>query len=122
MRCTNCAVEIPIQQGQCPNCGAVIPPIARESFGKRHPAVLILISLAVFAVLAESAAFAYYWMVKNRPQHQTAHSGEQTVPPRPQFRKTEYPVEHGESVRPEELHGHGQLYFVPVGAQAIPAQ
>jgi YD repeat-containing protein len=31
-------------------------------------------------------------------------------------------VDHGGAVQPEELHGHGRLYFVPMGRQAIPAQ
>jgi YD repeat-containing protein len=35
---------------------------------------------------------------------------------------SEYPVEHGSVVRPEELHGHGKLYFVPVGRQVIPVE
>lgn len=31
-------------------------------------------------------------------------------------------LEHGNVVTPQELHGHGKLYFVPVGRQAIPAE
>lgn len=33
---------------------------------------------------------------------------------------TEVAVVHGGVVRPEELEGHGHLYFVPIGRQAIP--
>lgn len=34
-------------------------------------------------------------------------------------RTTQFPVEHGRVAGPEDLHGHGKLYFVPVGRQAI---
>src|SRR5262245_20822946 len=110
MKCKNCAIELPIQQGYCPNCGAIIPPVVRESFGNRHPKVLIVFCLAIFVVVGEAVFFAYHWAVNNRPRLETAHSGDQRPPsPRSQFRNTEYPVEHGESIRPEELNGHGQL-------------
>ncbi|HEY2913922.1 MAG TPA: hypothetical protein VGK21_11225 [Candidatus Angelobacter sp.] len=39
--------------------------------------------------------------------------------PMPIVRTTQFPVEHGHVASPEELHGHGKLYFVPVGRQAI---
>jgi YD repeat-containing protein len=39
-------------------------------------------------------------------------------PPAPR----EVPVEHGPVVRADELLPHGKLYFVPMGAQAIPVQ
>ncbi|HEV7673256.1 MAG TPA: hypothetical protein VGQ12_01870 [Candidatus Angelobacter sp.] len=39
--------------------------------------------------------------------------------PRVEVRATRYAVEHGRVANPEELHGHGKLYFVPVGRQAI---
>lgn len=35
------------------------------------------------------------------------------------MRSTRYAVEHGRVANPEELHGHGKLYFAPVGRQAI---
>ncbi|HEY1527832.1 MAG TPA: hypothetical protein VGH51_16485 [Candidatus Angelobacter sp.] len=35
------------------------------------------------------------------------------------MRTTRYAVEHGRVANPEDLHGHGKLYFVPVGRQAI---
>lgn len=37
----------------------------------------------------------------------------------PEVRTTRFPVEHGAVADPGELHGHGKLYFVPVGRQAI---
>lgn len=39
--------------------------------------------------------------------------------PKVEVRSTRYAVEHGRVANPEELHGHGKLYFVPVGRQAI---
>jgi YD repeat-containing protein len=39
--------------------------------------------------------------------------------PRVEVRSTRYAVNHGRVANPEELQGHGKLYFVPVGRQAI---
>ncbi|HXO38017.1 MAG TPA: hypothetical protein VN872_05245, partial [Candidatus Acidoferrum sp.] len=39
--------------------------------------------------------------------------------PKVEVRTTRYAVEHGRVANPEELRGHGKLYFVPVGRQAI---
>jgi len=36
-----------------------------------------------------------------------------------EVRSTRFPVEHGRVANPEDLHGHGKLYFAPVGRQAI---
>ncbi len=75
-----------------------------------------------FLGIAGSLGFAAYTFLKPRLGLQGGRRGKQPVAPRSLIHKTEYPVEHGDAVRPEELHGHGQLYFVPVGAQAIPVQ
>ena len=37
----------------------------------------------------------------------------------PEVRTTHFAVEHGRVAGPDDLHGHGKLYFVPVGRQAI---
>lgn len=39
--------------------------------------------------------------------------------PMPEVRTSRFAVEHGRVANPEDLHGHGKLYFVPVGRQAI---
>jgi YD repeat-containing protein len=120
MRCSNCAIEVPLHEGPCPNCGAPFSLASRESFGKKHPAVLISITLAAFVLIVGSIAFAAYTALKNvRLQ---AARDKQNIVPGPHIRRTEFPVEHGNTVGPEELRGHGTLYFVPVGSQAIPAQ
>lgn len=111
MRCPRCTVEVIVQQGQCPNCGwIIIVPGERQSFGKKHPALLISVTLAAFLVVVGTLTFAVYRVLKTSSV--AIH----------RLRKSEYPVAHGAVVRPEELHGHGKLYFVPVGSQAIPVQ
>jgi YD repeat-containing protein len=52
--------------------------------------------------------------------HATGSDQETSKPIRnPYTQTTQFPVEHGPVAKPEDLHGHGKLYFVPVGRQAI---
>ncbi|HEY2169763.1 MAG TPA: hypothetical protein VGJ30_09075 [Candidatus Angelobacter sp.] len=52
---------------------------------------------------------------------QASHAAQEKPKETPtvELRSTRYAVEHGRVANPEELHGHGKLYFVPVGRQAI---
>ncbi|HVG91615.1 MAG TPA: hypothetical protein VNB54_09010, partial [Alphaproteobacteria bacterium] len=61
---------------------------------------------------------AYRQVQANRPAQETSAAAYKAAP-LPQVRPTHFAVEHGRIANPEELHGHGKLYFVPVGRQAI---
>jgi len=119
MNCLRCGRDLTVQHGSCPNCGAALR-VERSSFGKRKPALLISVSLTVFFVIAGTLGFAAYRLFKTGlagvPQSSTDVPPHDVpdVPPH-----TEWPVEHGHPASPDELRGHGRLYFVPVGRQAI---
>jgi YD repeat-containing protein len=101
---------VPAGQNYCPQCGWTQVAARRDSLGKKHPALVILVALAAFLALAGTVGFTAYRFVN--PDRAFVR----------EFHKTERPVVHGSVVRPDELHGHGKLYFVPVGSQAIPVQ
>ena len=122
MRCSNCAVEAGVQQGPCPNCGAFISSAPRESFGKRQPALLIAVSLAAFLAVAGSVGFVVYALFKPGGILQTVRERQSRFNSGLRARKSRYPVEHGKVLGPEDIRGHGTLYFVPVGTQAIHPQ
>jgi len=78
--------------------------------------LLILGSLTIFLgmVAGGFSAFRFVRTVRSQLQNTTRNN---RLPAH-----SEVPVEHGGVVRPEQLQGHGKLYFVPVGKQAIPVQ
>jgi len=103
-----------MQPGPCPNCGAALGA-QRSSFGKRNPVLLISLSLTLFFVIVGTVAFAAYRFFTTG--FAAIPRSSEDVPPH-----TEWPVEHGRLASPDELRGHGRLYFVPVGRQAIAVQ
>src|SRR5690349_8998123 len=119
MQCTNCHIEISALPGPCPNCGFVSPiQPPQPSFGSRNPMRVILLSflgLLSIALLVQRVAIPAY-----RNVEASRISQERPAPtPRPEVFTTHFAVEHGRVAGPEDLHGHGKLYFVPVGRQAI---
>ena len=54
----------------------------------------------------------------NRLSQETSGTAPRPMPA-PEVHTTHFAVEHGRLANPEDLHGHGKLYFVPVGRQAI---
>lgn len=96
-------------------------PLDRPSFGRRNPARLILLcflGLSILALIVQRGIAAYRQVQANRPAQETSAAAHNAAP-LPQVRTTHFAVEHGRIANPEELHGHGKLYFVPVGRQAI---
>ncbi|HEV8493432.1 MAG TPA: hypothetical protein VGR76_14245, partial [Candidatus Angelobacter sp.] len=96
-------------------------PPDRPSFGRRNPARLILLcflGLSILAFIVQRGIAAYRQVQPNRPSQETSAAAHNATP-LPQVRTTHFAVEHGPVANPEELHGHGKLYFVPVGRQAI---
>jgi YD repeat-containing protein len=100
-----------VAQGQCVHCGFLIVPSSSASFGRRHPALLILIALFSLFLVAIAGTVVYRMIQASGLRRQFAED---------QNRKKEFAVEHGNVVSPADLHAHGVLYFVPVGRQAIP--
>jgi YD repeat-containing protein len=120
MQCPNCHFEIPAAQGPCPNCGFLII-VPSESFGRRHPVWLISLSLLSLLLVLSVAGFVgtvVYRMVQGSRSSQKTQRGING----PEIRTSRFAVEHGGVASPKELHGHGKLYFVPVGRQAIPVR
>ncbi|HEY2362685.1 MAG TPA: hypothetical protein VGK36_16305, partial [Candidatus Angelobacter sp.] len=77
--------------------------------------------LACFFVLAAIAFVVVQVAVPFYREMRATGSVQETPKPAPMLkvRTTQFPVEHGRVASPEDLHGHGKLYFVPVGRQAI---
>jgi YD repeat-containing protein len=120
MKCPNCGFEA--TEGPCPRCGAVLAVAPPASFGKRHPVLLISVTLAVFLSIVGTIGLAAYRMVKIRPSSDQSQSQPQGQDEASSDEPDGLPVEHGRLARRAELHAHGKLYFVPVGKQAIPVQ
>jgi YD repeat-containing protein len=57
-------------------------------------------------------------MQANRLSQETSGAAPKATP-MPEVRTSRFTVEHGRVANPDDLHGHGKLYFVPVGRQAI---
>jgi YD repeat-containing protein len=112
---------MPFQQGPCPNCGA-IAPVLHESLGKRHPGLLIFVTIGAFLAILATVGFAGHRVLEKAGFFSRALGPRQNGESTRGSRLSEVPVNHGRVVRREELHGHGKLYFVPVGQQAIPVQ
>ena len=118
MYCSHCTLEIPLQSGQCPYCDFGNTREPRPSLGRRNPVRLILLcflGLSILGLIVARVGIPLY-----RQVHAAGASQETPKPaPMPEVRTSHFPVEHGPVANPEELHGHGKLYFVPVGRQAI---
>src|ERR1044071_519301 len=122
MQCSNCRLEIPQQSGQCPNCGFFNTREPRTSFGRRNPVRLILLCFLCLSILAlivqRVGTTIYRQMQANRLSQETSGAAPKATP-MPEVRTSRFTVEHGRVANPDDLHGHGKLYFVPVGRQAI---
>jgi YD repeat-containing protein len=119
MECSNCHSEIPAQAGQCPNCGFLnVRQVPQPSLGRQKPVRLIvfcILCVVLIALVVQRLAIpAFREMQASRAAQETPKET-----PKVEVRSTRYAVEHGRVANPEELHGHGKLYFVPVGRQAI---
>lgn len=118
MHCTNCHFDRPALAGPCPNCGFVGIADPRPSVGRQNPVRLILACLFVLAaigfVVIRVAVPLYREMGATGSVQETRKPTRES-----RIQATHFAVEHGRVVTPQDLHGHGKLYFVPVGRQAI---
>ena len=118
MQCTNCHFDRPVPAGPCPNCGFVVIVEPRPSLGRQNPLRLILVCFLVLAAIG----FVVVQVALPLYREMRAASSDQETPKparEPRIQTTHFAVEHGRVASPEDLHGHGKLYFVPVGRQAI---
>jgi len=77
--------------------------------------LLSFLGLLSIALIVQRVAIPAY-----RNVEASRISQERPAPaPRPEVAMTHLAVQHGNVASPEDLHGHGKLYFVPVGRQAI---
>jgi len=93
----------------------------QPSLGRRNPLRLILLCflfLSIVVLIAERVGPELYRQVQANRHSQERSKGT----PASTVRLSRLPVEHGGVAKPEELHGHGKLYFVPIGHQALSVQ
>ena len=113
MTCPICKSEAPPAPSICPHCGFFISTIPQT-----HPTQadkLVIIVPMVIAMLIMVGVVAGFLYLKKTGALDKLRA------PALSGRK-EFAVFHGKVVQPAELHASGQLYFVPVGRQAVPAQ
>ena len=120
MKCPNCSSEVPAQSGNCPHCGVFIVMPARDVFRDKERAPWT-ISLLVLGFLAIAAVVGLrFYLIFHRSS--SPLGGNYTQPGPEPLVHSEFPIQHGEIAKAEDLYGHGKLYFVPVGKQAIPVE
>lgn len=117
MQCHSCGTEVRIEQGFCPHCGALIglPGEVRptQQNARRSRPWLLISAFVFFLILAGGLPAWIFWkagLLHRRPPY-TLHK-----PPRvtlPSVKQEHVPA------KLSELHGEGEVYFVPIGAQAI---
>src|SRR6266481_2098270 len=120
MKCPNCSSEVPAQSGNCPHCGVFIVMPARDVFRDKERAPWT-ISLLVLGFLAIAAVVGLrFYLIFHRSS--SPLGGNYTQPGPEPLVHSEFPIQHGEIAKAEDLYGHGKLYFVSVGKQAIPVE
>lgn len=123
MHCPHCNNQFE-KQASCPYCGFVISHSRPGSLGRQKPALLITASVACFLALVGFGFSAYRFIgptgsspgTPNESKHNEGSIRPSRLP------VTELAVEHGRVATADQFHGHGRLYLVPVGAQAIPVE
>src|SRR5579872_940096 len=138
MKCPNCNYDGPATIGPCPQCGVSRPyPIIAKSWEQKNACWLVPVIILSILIPAGVVSYLVYKNVqkqadhrkikiqpkKSDDDHENQQEEQQQVENQREVEEPEgAPVAHGGVVKPEELHGHGKLYFVPVGKQAIPVQ
>src|SRR5260370_15221074 len=117
MKCPNCQTEVS-QPGTCHHCGYPIALPSVESWASKNVAWIITVVVLCLLIGVGALAFVGYRAVQQRRLFLQAQNRASTKG----FLPSHLPVEHGDVVRPNELQGHGRLYFVAVGRQVIPVE
>src|SRR5437879_8158297 len=110
MQCPTCNTDLPSGQMVCPHCGTSVGAQAEMA------TLWVIATVVVAALIMLGGSLAY--MIAHQGGSSTAQVEEDDDDSATDY--TEVAVVHGGVVRPEELEGHGHLYFVSIGRQAIP--
>lgn len=108
MKCHSCGTEVQIQQGFCPSCGTFIGmPGEMLPSGRKSHFWILLSGLLLFVLLIAVVPAWLLWkygLFRERPRvlNGPAIVKQQHVP-----------------AKLSELHGEGEVYFVPLGKQAV---
>jgi len=94
----------------CPHCGTSVAAQAEMA------TLWVMATIIIAALITLGGSLAY--LIAHERSSNTAQVEEDDSDPATDY--TEVAIAHGGVVRPEELEGHGHLYFVPIGRQAIP--
>src|SRR5579872_2752385 len=119
MKCPNCSFDAPLEAGLCPRCGSVrIFPNVGKSWEKRNASWLIPVTIISIVLPITVVGFLGFRAYQRLVLARKVQNEQRRLEPEHKG----VAVRHGDVVKPEELQGHGKLYFVPVGKQAIPVQ
>jgi YD repeat-containing protein len=111
MLCPTCGYESASLQAVCPQCGSFLgAPGSSTELPKTFRYLLggSVVLLLIMGVAAYRFRDSWNPLRANR-------SGSYVM-------ISNLAVEHGGNAKPEDLEAHGKLYFVPMGAQAFPAE
>lgn len=73
----------------------------------------------MIALIVVRVGIPFYRQLQDNRLSQETSGAAPSPTPAPEVHTTHFAVEHGRVANPEDLHGHGKLYFVPVGRQAV---
>ncbi len=109
MQCSACGTQVRIEQGFCPRCGAFVGlPGAAPPSGKKSQLWILFFGLLLFLLLVAVIPAWFLWkysVFRKRPQ---VLSG-------PVLLTRQQHV----LAKLSELHGEGEIYFVPLGKQVV---
>src|SRR5260370_7998861 len=112
MQCPTCGTEVQIQQGFCPGCGTFIgmPLGMPPQSGKK-----LQLQILVGGLLLLSRITIPAWLLWKSGLLRELQQSRSKIPSaqRPVLKQEHVPT------KLSELHGHGAIYFIPLGAQAI---
>src|SRR5437667_6428481 len=113
MQCPKCATEVQSQQGFCPRCGTFIgmPGEIPPQSGRKSQLWIPLFGLLLLLVITITPAWLLWKYGLLGELQQSRHK----IPSaqRPVLKQEHVPA------KLSELQGHGAIYFIPLGAQAI---
>jgi YD repeat-containing protein len=114
MLCSVCGFELAAPETACPRCGAFLGSAMGGSVAEPPRTFRYLLAGSLF-ILAALGGVAYHSASKPGFLDSLRDSFFNQAP-------REHAVVHGGVAKPDELQHHGQLYFVPMGRQAVPVE
>src|SRR5579859_4825657 len=113
MKCHSCGTEVQIQQGFCPSCGTFIgmPGQVSPQTGKKSQLWLIFSAFVLVLILVSAVPVWFLWRSGFLRGGKARLPSSETV----LFKRHQQHL----PAKLSELHGQGEVYFVPIGKQAI---